>query len=159
MIYCAWVMYTAMFQQWLMGWVLTKYYWVLAAVHTCMCMHVLAYTQPCMYVQCIYWYVLVYTMLDSKLWFWKDVIAGNDLLCLGYVYSNAPTTVYGLGADKVLLSTGSCTYLCARCMYIVYTCIYLYIPCWTLNTDFVRIWMQDTVTTVGAWVLYAVMLH
>ena len=39
-------------------------------------------------------------------------------------------------------------------MYIVYTCVYLYIPSWTLNTDFVRIWMQDT--TVGAWV---VMLH
>ena len=41
-----------------------------------------------------------------------------------------------------------------HCMYIVYTCIYLYIPSWTLNTDFIRIWMQDT--TVGAWV---VMLH
>ena len=51
------------------------------------------------------------------------------------------------------------TFQHVRCMYIVYTCIYLYIPCWTLNTDFVRIWMQDTVTTVGAWVLYAVMLH
>ena len=44
-----------------------------------------------------------------------------------------------------------------HCMYIVYTCIYLYIPSWTLNTDFIRIWMQDT--TVGAWVVYAVMLH
>ena len=42
-------------------------------------------------------------------------------------------------------------------MYIVYMCIYLYIPSWTLNTDFIRIWMQDT--TVGAWVVYAVMLH
>ena len=84
------------------------------------------------------------------------MIAGNDLLCLGSVYSNAPTIVYGLGADKVLLSTGRCTYLCARCMYIVYTCIYLYIPCWTLNTDFVRIWMQDT--TVGAWAVIIVSL-
>ena len=42
-------------------------------------------------------------------------------------------------------------------MCIVYTCIYLYIPSWTLNSDFVRIWMQDT--TVGAWVVCAVMLH
>ena len=46
------------------------------------------------------------------------------------------------------------TFQHVHCMYIVYTCIYLYIPCWTLNADFVRIWMQDT--TVGAWV---VMLH
>ena len=49
------------------------------------------------------------------------------------------------------------TFQHVHCMYIVYTCIYLYIPCWTLNTDFIRIWMQDT--TVGAWVVYAVMLH
>ena len=43
-------------------------------------------------------------------------------------------------------------------MYIVvYTCIYLYKPSWTLNSDFVRIWMQNT--TVDAWVVYAVMLH
>ena len=46
------------------------------------------------------------------------------------------------------------TFQHVHCMYIVYTCIYLYIPCWTLDTDFVRIWMQDT--TVGAWV---VVLH
>ena len=30
-------------------------------------MHALVYTRPCMYAQCIYWYVLVYTMLDCKL--------------------------------------------------------------------------------------------
>ena len=42
-------------------------------------------------------------------------------------------------------------------MNIVYTYIYLYIPSCTLNTDFVRIWKQDT--TVGALVACAVMLH
>ena len=44
-----------------------------------------------------------------------------------------------------------------HCMYIVYTCIYLYILSRTLNTDFVRMWMQDT--NVGAWVVCAEMLH
>ena len=89
------------------------------------CMHVLAYTQPCMYVQCIYWYVLVYTMLNCKLWFWKDMIAGKDLMCLGDVHSNAPTIVYGLGAVKLLLSTDSCTYLYVHACTGIYTAMHV----------------------------------
>ena len=55
-------------------------------------------------------------------------------------------------------------YIPVRTLYVhsiyVYILVYtMFKACWTLNTDFVRIWMQDTVTTVGAWVLYAVMLH
>ena len=53
-------------------------------------------------------FIQVYTLYMVE---YTRSLCPDDLLRLGNVYSNAPKVVYGLGADKVLLSTGSCTYL------------------------------------------------
>jgi hypothetical protein len=48
------------------------------------------------------------------------VILEGFPLCVGDVYSIDPTIVYGLGAVKILLCTGSCTYMylhACPCMY------------------------------------------
>ncbi len=56
-------------------------------------------------------YVLLCTMLGWKWWFWKDLQSVCDSMCLGDVYSNAPTIVYCFGVVNILLSFGSCTYM------------------------------------------------
>ncbi len=46
-------------------------------------------------VHCIYVYVLVYTMLGWKLWFWKGFNALNNSLYWSDAYSNDPTIFNG----------------------------------------------------------------
>ena len=81
------------------------------------------------YVKCIY---LVYT-------------------CMYIFYNYTGIYLFISSILEVNLKCGceQSTFQHVHCMYIVYTCIYLYVLCWTLNTDFIRILMQDT--TVGAW--------
>ncbi len=46
--------------------------------------------------------------------------SGSLCLPVGDVYSNAPTTVFWLGAFKILLSTGSCTFMYLHACLCIY---------------------------------------
>ena len=67
-------------------------------------------------------YIQVYTLDMLK---YTRQLCPDDLLCLGNVYSSAPKMVYGRGADKVLLSTGSCTYLYVHACTGIYTAMHV----------------------------------
>ena len=110
----------------------------------------------CMYMvyTCIYLYIPCWTLNTdlNRIWM-QDTTVGSCVVYAVMLHEQF------MGWVDLVVKCGceQSTFQHVHCMYIVYTCIYLYIPCWTLNTDFNRIWMQDT--TVGAWVVCAEMLH
>ncbi len=64
-------------------------------------------------IHCIYVYVLVYTMLGWKFWFWKGFNAANTSLYWSDAYSNDPTIVKGwmlLNQCWVLEDVQTCLY-------------------------------------------------
>ncbi len=87
-----------------------------------------------MYVHYIYMYVLVYTMLGWKSWFWKGFNASNNSLYRSDAYSNDPTIVKGWMLSNqcwVLEDVQTCLYHVHICkflsMYMKWTGItYLY---------------------------------
>ena len=103
---------------------------------------------------CIYLYIPSWTLNTDFIRIWmQDTTVGAWVVYAVMLHEQF------MGWVVVVVKCGceQSTFQHVHCLYIVYTCIYWYIPCWTLNTDFVRIWMQDT--TVGAWLVYAIMLH
>ena len=84
----------------------------------------------------------------------KCIYFANSCMYIFYTYAGIYLFISSILEVNLQCGCEQSTIQHVHCIYIVYTCIYLYIPCWTLDTDFVRIWMQDT--TVGAWV---VVLH
>ncbi len=59
------ITYAAMVQQLFTGRVLSKYYWVLEVVQTCVYMHVYVCTQTCMYIHAWTVYIRVCTILPN----------------------------------------------------------------------------------------------